>query len=268
MIPGRGRGPAGRRLPVRFAHRRAVLLPVGALRHRGRGLPRRRLVRPRVRVTHLGRRRRTAAPAFRGGGLLRHRLGERGRGRLPRGRTHTLQRRHHARARGEQRGGGAGGGPAFLALRGRGLAATGRGTPTTRRRGPPRGRAARRRGDRRGLLLEANLRLLETGGETGGYSLVFGHGEGRAFLLLAADGSSLTHDAPKSAPPVRLPVPAFDPRAYHRLLLRVRDGRAEAWLDGAHVARGLRVPSPSGVGLCTRRTQAAAFDGIALTLPT
>src|SRR5215218_3087110 len=56
----RRRDPALERFAVRTQDHCALLLPIEALRHRGDGLPRRRLVRPHFRIRALGRR---ASPA-------------------------------------------------------------------------------------------------------------------------------------------------------------------------------------------------------------
>jgi GH43 family beta-xylosidase len=117
-------------------------------------------------------------------------------------------------------------------------------------------------------LLEANARLVEPADERGRYGVCLGHGtQGCAYLALAVDGSGLLWsrdphgDGRKSG--LKAPGPGLRSDAYHRLLINVRGGRAEAWLDGARVASGLEAP-PGGVGLFTWGV-CAAFDGVSVT---
>ena len=82
------------RFALRPADCRPLLLPIEALRHRGDGVPRRRLVRTHLRA-HARRRRASPAP-LRRRGLPRDGLGERRAGGLPRGRTHAVLRGRYA----------------------------------------------------------------------------------------------------------------------------------------------------------------------------
>src|SRR5215211_1807347 len=90
----RRRDPALERFAVRTQDDCALLLPIEALRHRGDGLSRRRLVRPHFRVRALGRRADPASFWLRG--LQRDGLGERYADSLPRGRTHAFLHRRDA----------------------------------------------------------------------------------------------------------------------------------------------------------------------------
>lgn len=117
------------------------------------------------------------------------------------------------------------------------------------------------------FLLEANARLVGTASEGGCYGVRLGNGvRGCAYLALAADGSELwwIRGSPGERRTPGLAAPGFRSEAYHRLLLSVRRGWAEVWLDGVRVASTLETPS-GGVGLFTWGVS-AAFDGVSVTV--
>ena len=120
-------------------------------------------------------------------------------------------------------------------------------------------------------LIEANVRLLEAGDESGRYGVSLEHGPGDLTLLMfAADGSGLSCDrvrdpgetGPRSSP---LTLGAgFRSDAYHRLVVSVRGGELRVWVDGVRVASGIETrPGASGVGLITSGAS-AAFDGVSV----
>jgi GH43 family beta-xylosidase len=119
-------------------------------------------------------------------------------------------------------------------------------------------------------LLEANARLVESAYERGRYGVCLGDSsEGYAHLALAADGSGLLWDRdPRGAGrSIGLEAlgPGFRGDAYHRLLVSVRGGRAEVWVDGVRVASGLEAPPGTvRIGLLTWEAS-AAFDGVSVT---
>lgn len=121
-------------------------------------------------------------------------------------------------------------------------------------------------------LFETNLRLVQPADGPGSYGVCLDHGPGgRTYLTLSTDGSCLLYAREanpartREEPATRLPVPNFEPGAYHRLLVSARNGRAEVRLDGTLVASGLQIPGTTSVGPCTRKSR-AAFDGVALTM--
>ncbi len=122
-------------------------------------------------------------------------------------------------------------------------------------------------------LLEANVRLLEAGDESGWYGVYLEHGPAdRTPLTLAADGHGLSRDQlrdPREPGPRWSPLTlgaGFRSAAYHRLVVSVRDGEVRVWVDGIRVASGIEVRSgAAGVGLITSGTS-AAFDGVSVSL--
>jgi hypothetical protein len=121
-------------------------------------------------------------------------------------------------------------------------------------------------------LLEANVRLLEAGDESGRYGVYLEHGQGdRTLLTLATDGSGPLCE--------RVPGPGeagrhsssqalgdgFRSAAYHRLLVGVRGGELEVRVDGRRLVSGMEAPpGVFSVGLITSGA-AAAFDGVSLS---
>ncbi|HEY6579756.1 MAG TPA: glycoside hydrolase family 43 protein [Rubrobacter sp.] len=123
------------------------------------------------------------------------------------------------------------------------------------------------RGD---YMFEANLRLLATGDERGGYGAFVEHGPGdRTLLTLAADGSALLCERESRGAgrrSIRLALdPAFRTDAYHRLLVGACGGTLQVHVDGVRLAHGIEAPpGAAGFGLITRQTS-AAFDGVSLS---
>ncbi len=123
---------------------------------------------------------------------------------------------------------------------------------------------------REAYLLEANARLVDAGHGRGRYGVCLNHGPGnRTVLALAADGSGVLcgreRDAGQAGPSLRAQGPGFKSGAYHRLVVSVRGGRAEAWVDGVRAASGFEVPpGPSSVGLFAWGAS-ATFGGVSFT---
>ncbi len=121
-------------------------------------------------------------------------------------------------------------------------------------------------------LIEANVRLLEAGHARGGYGVYLDYGpRGRTLLMLDAEGSALScyqelqeQDSDRQPTPLA-PESGLRSDAYHRLLLSVRGGKVDVWVDGMRVAPGIEAqPDVSSVGLITSGAS-AAFDGVSLT---
>jgi len=123
-----------------------------------------------------------------------------------------------------------------------------------------------------GYLFEANVRLIEAGYTRGHYGLHLDHGLGdRTSLALATDGSLVLGDwrrgtrEPGWHRTLRTPTSDFRSHAYHRLLVRGRDGKVEVWVDGSRVASEIEAPAgATSAGLFTSGAS-AAFDGVAVT---
>lgn len=121
-------------------------------------------------------------------------------------------------------------------------------------------------------LIEANVRLLEAGDGSGQYGVYLEHAPGdRTLLTLAADGSGLSCDRVRDPrePGSHSGSPTlgagFRSDAYHRLLLSVRGGKVEVWVDGVRVALEIEArPGAAGVGLITSGVS-AAFDGVSVS---
>jgi GH43 family beta-xylosidase len=123
---------------------------------------------------------------------------------------------------------------------------------------------------RGGCLIEANVRLLEVGDESGHYGLYLDHGpSGRTFLTLSADGSGVLYESERAEREIgqhSSPLGSgFRSDAYHRLLLSVRGGEMDVRVDGVRVAPGIDAPpGATGVGLITSGVS-AAFDGVSVS---
>jgi hypothetical protein len=111
---------------------------------------------------------------------------------------------------------------------------------------------------------------VDAGHERGRYGVCLNRGsQNGAVLALAADGSGVLcgreRDAGQTGPSLRAQGPGFKSGAYHRLVVSVRGGRAQAWVDGVRAASGFEVsPGPGSVGLFAWGAS-AAFDGVSLT---
>jgi arabinan endo-1,5-alpha-L-arabinosidase len=121
-------------------------------------------------------------------------------------------------------------------------------------------------------LLEANVRLLEAGDESGRYGVYLEHGQGDCTLLtLAADGSWLLcgrgrepGETGRHSSSQALGA-GFKSDAYHRLVVGARGGGLEVRVDGRRLASRMEaLPGVIGVGLITSGA-AAAFDGVSLS---
>ena len=125
----------------------------------------------------------------------------------------------------------------------------------------------------REYLLEANVRLLEAGDESGRYGVYLEHGQGdRTLLTLAADGSGLlggrARDPLAPSPDSSSSTLCADFRSdvYHRLVVSVGSGELGLRVDGVRVPLDTEVwPGATGIGLITNGVS-AAFDGVSVSV--
>jgi GH43 family beta-xylosidase len=125
----------------------------------------------------------------------------------------------------------------------------------------------------REYLLEANVRLLEAGDESGRYGVYLEHGQGdRTLLTLAADGSGLlcgrARDPLAPSPDSSSSTLRADFRsdAYHRLVVSVGGGELRLRVAGVRVPLDIEVwPGATGIGLITNGVS-AAFDGVSVSV--
>ena len=125
-------------------------------------------------------------------------------------------------------------------------------------------------GDR--YLLEANVRLLEAGEDSGRYGVYLDHGlDDRTLLTLAADGSGLSCDRVRNPPEPGAhsgsPIlgAGFRTDIYHRLVVSAWGEVVEVRLDGVRAALGVEARQDAvGVGLITSGVS-AAFDGVSVS---